>query len=366
MQTIYLKQPNIIQPIFKTYGFNLFKRKPIVLSDKYLRWRKVAKLINLSQNGLMRLEWIVFYYAVSGCNATKTAKHFNISRRCIHKWLRLFKQSKANIKVLETKSSKPHNVRKWEVTLLEETRIKQLRNQYPYWGKKKLKVIYQRAYNQPISTWKIERVIRHHNLYPSKIKHDKLVKKKKRNQTKPVKRIQDLVKQPISWFLIQLDGITIYYQGLKRYIFTAVDYNGKFAFARMYTNKSSVSTKDFLFRLKYAINQPIINVQTDNGSEFKGAFDKALNQLEINHWFSRVKTPQDNGGVERFNETLEYEWLCDSNLTLDCKKFNKALTKWLIIYNSIRPHQSLAYLTPIEYIQINTNVLPMWSARTKP
>ena len=364
MQQICLRPANIIQPIFKNYGFNPFKRKPIVLSSKYLRWRKTAKLIKLSQDGLIRLEWMIFYYTISNCNATKTSNHFNISRKCLHKWLRLFKQSKENIKVLETKSSKPHNVRKWEVSLLEETRIKQLRLKHIYWGKKKLKVIYQRIYNQSISTWKIERVIRHHNLYPDIIKHDKAVKKKKRNQAQPVKRIQDLIKQSSSWFLIQLDGITIYYQGLKRYIFTVVDYNGKFSFARMYTNRSSISTKDFLFRLRYAINQPIINIQTDNGSEFKGSFDKALNELNIYHWFSRVKTPQDNGCVERFNQTLQYEWLCDGNLTTDIKRFNKSLTKWLITYNFKRPHQSLDYLTPIEYIQTNTNVLPTWSART--
>ncbi|MBU4561448.1 transposase, partial [bacterium] len=48
------------------------------------------------------------------------------------------------------------------------------------------------------------------------------------------------------------------------------------------------------------------------------------------------------------------------------------LTKWLIEYNFNRPHQSLDYLTPIEYtekelirIRGPSKVLPMWSASTK-
>jgi transposase InsO family protein len=82
-----------------------------------------------------------------------------------------------------------------------------------------------------------------------------------------------------------------------------------------------------------------------------------------------VKTPKDNAEVERFNETLEYEWLYDSNLSLDPEELNPRLTEWLIEYNFNRPHQSLAYLTPIEYIEKelaknHSLVSPMWSAST--
>ena len=35
----------------------------------------------------------------------------------------------------------------------------------------------------------------------------------------------------------------------------------------------------------------------------------ATAKLGIQRYFSRVETPKDNPGIERFNETLEYEWL---------------------------------------------------------
>lgn len=139
----------------------------------------------------------------------------------------------------------------------------------------------------------------------------------------------------------------------------------------MYKNKSSQAARDFLYRLQYVIHQPIENIQTDNGSEFSHYFEEATKKLNIQRYFSRVRTPQDNPEIERFNQTLEYEWLYNGHLDLDCNRFNKNLTEWLIEYNFNRPHQSLDYLTPIEYIEKqqtrikkSTEVLPMWSART--
>jgi transposase InsO family protein len=138
----------------------------------------------------------------------------------------------------------------------------------------------------------------------------------------------------------------------------------------MYKNKSSRSATDFLYRLRYLVNQPIENLQTDNGSEFAYEFERASTKLGIQRYFSRVKTPKDNPEIERFNETLEYEWLYDCNLSFDPEELNPRLTEWLIEYNFNRPHQSLAYLAPVEYIEkelakIRSPVLPMWSASTK-
>jgi len=162
----------------------------------------------------------------------------------------------------------------------------------------------------------------------------------------------------------------VYWDNLKRHILTAVDHGTKIGYARMYKNKSSRSAADFLYRLRYLVNQPIENLQTDNGSEFAWEFEKATARLGIQRYFSRVKTPKDNPEIERFNQTLEYEWLYDSNLSLDPEEFNPRLTEWLVEYNFNRPHQSLGYLAPMEYIKkelakIRSPVLPMWSASTR-
>ena len=195
-------------------------------------------------------------------------------------------------------------------------------------------------------------------------------RKRDRAHKRGKKRITQLVNKSRPCFLFQLDTIVIYEAKLKRYILTAVDHATKLGYARMYRNKSSRSAADFLYRLRHLVGQPIENLQTDNGSEFAREFEKASTKLEIKRYFSRVRTPKDNPEIERFNQTLQYEWLYDSNLSLDPEELNPYLTEWLVEYNYNRPHQSLAYLTPIEYIEnelakIRSPLLPMWSARTR-
>jgi len=368
MKQIYLKPPNIIQPLFP-HSFNVFRRKPIVLHDRFTRWRNCAQLVGLSDKAKLKLEWIIFYYTIAQKDAYKTAKHFGIAPKTFYKWLNRFQESKENIRSLEERSRRPHKVRVWQVSPLEEARIIRLRKTHLYWGKRKLQRLYFKEYGQTISTWKIERVIRLYKLYPDQRKAEKMALKIKKAKANPKRRITDLVLEEKLWFLIHLDTIIIHWNNLKRYILTAVDHYGKFAYARMYKTKSSRMAKDFLYRLHYLLQEQIPNIQTDEGSEFKGEFDQALREMNILHWFSRVKTPQDNGVVERFHKTLQYEWLNDGNFTENCHKFNKNLTQWLIEYNFQRPHQSLNYLTPIEFIQkemlkSNRKVSPMYPART--
>ena len=153
-------------------------------------------------------------------------------------------------------------------------------------------------------------------------------------------------------FLFQLDTIVIYWNNVKRYILAAVDHATKLGYARMYKNKSSRSAANSLYRLCYPVDQPIVPTsreQTDNRSEFAWGFERVTAKLGIQRYFSRVKTPKDNPEIERFNETLEYEWLYNFNLSLDPEEFNPRLTEWLIEYNFNHPHQSLVYLTPVAY-----------------
>jgi len=354
----------------KSASFYFFKTKPIILKNRYELWRGVADLSGFTAGERLRVEWMVFYYTVAEGNVTLTAHHFSISRKTFYKWFKRFKDSKYNVRSLADQSKAPCHRRKWEVSLIQEERIRRLRKRYPYYGKKKLKVLYEKGYSEGISTWKIERVIRRYKLYPDKKKAEKTATNRARARHKPKKRITQLVKEGRPCFLFQLDTIVIYWDNVKRYIMTAVDHATKLGYARMYKSKSSRVTTDFLYRLRYLVNQPIENLQTDNGSEFALEFERATVKLGIQRYFSRVRTPKDNPEIERFNQTLEYEWLYNSNLSLDPEELNPRLTEWLIEYNFNRPHQSLGYLAPTEYIErelakIHSPVLPMWSATTE-
>lgn len=330
-------------------------------------WRNLAEYWQISPKARQRLEWLIFYHTVGEKNASLTDSYFGISRKTLHKWLRRFNSHL--IQSLEEKSRAPHKTRSWEVTKKQEDRIVKLREKKIKYGKAKLKVLYQKQYQEEISCWKIERVIRKHRLYPDYSGYQKKLRRKKLRQTKPKIRIHDLkdLKANLeAGRLWHTDTIILWWYGQRRVIFTALEDRTKLGYAKAYSAGSSRQAKDFLERLVYLSQSRIRIIHSDNGSEFAGEFAKACQQLRIQQVYNRLRTPQDNPCLERFNWTVQDEWLELSEAGLDeIPEANQDLTDWLIEYNFKRPHQSLDYQTPIEYAcQYYSKVLPMTPART--
>lgn len=315
-------------------------------------------LPELSKEAKQRLKWMDYYRQCQ--NVAKTCRYFGIARKTFYHWHKRYDPQ--NLLTLEEYSRRPKRVRQWQVTREEESRIKVLRKQYIRYGKEKLKIIYERTYRVTISSWKIQRVIEKHRLYYNPIKNAKLQARRKRNE--PKRRITELKKEPRQGFLVALDTIEIHHNGYKRYILTGIDTYSKISFARMYRGHGSSYAADFLKRIHYLLEGKIENVQTDNGSEFAKYFRLAAQSLKLAHYFSRPRTPKDNAFDERFNRTLQDEFIALGHLTSDCAIFNKNLTEWLIEYNFHRPHQSLGYDTPINFHYKYHKVLPMYPAST--
>ena len=330
------------------------------LMSKYYRWREMSKKLGLSRKAKCRLEWIIFYETKGGKSVSLVARHFGIGLSTFHKWHKRF--DGVNIRLLESQSRKPKKVRGRQVVPVKDERVIALRKQYPYFGKMKIKVIYEREYGETISSWYVQRVIKEYKLYFQKKK--KHYTQRKTSQTK--KRITECQTKPATGFLLHLDTIVLHLMSTKRYVITAIDDHSRIAYARMYKSHSSNSTKDFFQRLYFLLEDKIENVHTDNGSEFHKHFDQAITKLELTHWWSRTRTPKDNPGNERFNRTLREEFLNWGNFHPDTTVFNKKLTNWLVEYNSIRPHESLNYLTPLEYSEKTMHLSTMWSSGTTP
>lgn len=286
-----------------------FPSKPFDV-DKYKVLRSCAK--DLGPKVQLRLEWIIFYETIGNKDVTYTANHFSISRKTFYKWHNRFKKSRSGVQSLQDRSRAPKTKRKWEVTYEQEDRIIHLRNKTRrIYGKAKLKKLYFEEYGEEISTWKIERVIRKHNLYKDKAKHEKIQKKRARAKKNPRKRIQSINQKEIDTFgfLWHIDCIILNWYGTRRVVVTAVEHITRLAYARIYPSHASKNTKDFLNRLTYLVEGKVYFMHSDNGSEFEKHFRKQCEVLGIKQIFSRPHTPKDNPMVERFNRTLEEEWL---------------------------------------------------------
>src|SRR5438874_13099520 len=59
---------------------------------------------------------------------------------------------------------------------------------------------------------------------------------------------------------------------------------------------------------------------------------------------------QLNGAVERAQRTHTEEFYQVTACSLEMKKLNRELRQWERIYNTMRPHQSLGYLTPQQFL----------------
>jgi transposase InsO family protein len=325
------------------------------------RLRRVAATIQLSHGANTRLDWLLWHEEHGG-NALLTARHFGIAPKTFWKWKKRFND--ANLRTLEELSRVPRKRKERAITPLQAERIICLKRAHIRYGKAKIAALYQTEYHETVSQWKIQKTIEKYRLYYHPIKQAR-INKKRRNSVKR-KKITDLKIKKRSGFLLCLDTVVIYWKSQKRFIFTAIDRHSKLAFARMYRSKSSGNARDFLYRLHHLVDGKIENIGHDNGTEFKGRFADACFALNIPQYHSRVKTPKDNPVNERFNRTLEEEFIQLGNMTDDCAEFNRRLTEWLVEYNFRRPHQTLGYMSPINFIYKHEHLLPMYPSSTKP
>jgi len=178
---------------------------------------EIEPLVEISKSAKRRLAWMD--YERNCGNVAKTCRYFGISRKTFYAWQNRYRPD--DLTTLEDRSRRPRRVRTWEVTREEERRVLSLRTRSIRYGKMKLAVIYRTTYGEALSSWKIQRVIRKHQLYYHPKQNALLRKKRLRNQ--PKKRITELKKEQRSGFLIALDTVVRYVSGQKRYILTGID-----------------------------------------------------------------------------------------------------------------------------------------------
>ena len=91
-------------------------------------------------------------------------------------------------------------------------------------------------------------------------------------------------------------------------------------------------------------------VQADNGPEFNKKFKDYLKNKGIETRHTRVRHPNDNAHIERFNRTLREECI-GSYSRLPIEAIEKKLKKFTKYYNYDRVHLGLHLRTPAEMLQ---------------
>lgn len=93
-----------------------------------------------------------------------------------------------------------------------------------------------------------------------------------------------------------------------------------------------------------------LSIRVDNGPEFiSKALDAWAFESGVKLHFIRPGKPTENGHIESFNGRLRDECL-NTNWFTHLEDAKEKIELWRKDYNEPRPHSSLGYRTPLEYI----------------
>ena len=305
----------------------------------------------LSRAAQTRLQWMLFYFFNGRCVA-RTCRHFGISRQTFYRWKRRF--DRHDLGTLEGHSHRPRKVRQatWTPALAE--RVLLLRKQYPRWGKDKLVVLLRRE-KRVVSVSMVGRIVvalKKRGVLHEPPRPAVLLRARRKLRKRPW-----AIRKPKYWRmaqpgdLVEIDTKEIRMRhGIIRKHFSARDVVSRWDVVEVHGRATSLAAAHFLDTLLERMPFRVKAVQVDGGSEFAAEFEQACQQKNLPLFVLPPKSPKLNAHVERSHRTHNEEFYQVQAESDQVPHLNHQLRRWEKTYNCVRPHQSLAYLTPLEFI----------------
>ena len=303
------------------------------------RWAKLRAWLALRAKGLSSTE------AAAGCLTP---------RATLYRWWRRFKVD--GPRALEPRSRRPRRVRErqWPPDLLR--RLEKLRREFPLWGKAKLTILLRRD-GLPVSESTVGRAL--HRLMERGVVQPLSVLRRgkwKRSifQRKHAVRLPKGLTVHTPGDLLQLDTLTVtVHPGRTVKQFNACDSISRLCLAEVYYRATAFNAHRFLADMIERSPFAIRAIQVDGGSEFCGEFEEACREFDITLYVLPPRSPKLNGRVERLNGTWRYEFYGLTELPDNATKIKPHVRRFEKLYNSLRPHQALKGLTPMQYLERN-------------
>lgn len=344
-----------------SYGIRGFVR----LSDYAIRWQRMVT------EQAKRRARILAFWQTYGLKAARDA--FGVSRRTLFLWKAKQKAGGGRLEALNEGSRRPHRVRRrqWPQEVSDE--IRKLRREHPNLGKEKihpfLKVFCDHEGIRCPRPKTIGRIIADApdkmRVFPQKVRHNgQIVRRTREKRVRKPKHFTALYPGHCGAF----DTVERFIHGCRRYVLTFTDLFSRFAFALSTTSHASQAAREFFTLITSVFPYRLDYVLTDNGSEFMKHFDHELRRLHHTHWHTYPKTPRMNAHDERFNRTIQEEFVdFHAGALLNPLTFNDQLIEYLLWYNGERPHWGLKLKSPIQFLtERNPQECNMWWPNTVP
>ncbi len=150
-------------------------------------------------------------------------------------------------------------------------------------------------------------------------------------------------------FLVEIDSVHEGIPQTRLSAYALIDVCSRWAYAEPVFRTTSRATFRFFQEARKKAPFPFRTIQTDHGSEFSKWFTKAAGHKGVSHRHSRVRTPTDNGHVERFIWTLQDE--CLHRIPKSFQSWKREIPEFIRYYNTERPHMGLNYQTPMQVVR---------------
>ena len=267
----------------------------------------------------------------SGWSTVKVARHMGYSQSAIVKWLQ---RAPADLRrIIPTQSSKPYSHPAELSPELVRT-ILDYRRRYRRCAFFIHHMLMKDGYEVSLSS--VKRTLRRNHM-------SRFSKWKKWHTYPP----RPLPERP--GILVEADTIHVGASGDQLYIYTLLDVCSRWAYAVPSERITTHRSLRFVERAMSKVPFPFHTLQTDHGSEFSKWFTKRLGERNIAHRHSRIRTPNDNAHLERFNRTIQDE--CIRRIPSNIVVWRKEIPEYLHYYNMQRPHMGLEMKRPIDIIK---------------
>lgn len=147
--------------------------------------------------------------------------------------------------------------------------------------------------------------------------------------------------------LVQIDTIHDGPHEDRLYVYTLLDVCSRFAHA--WPTERITTHRSLRFVRSAVLPFTVQTLQSDHGPEFSKWFTKMVAVDGVAHRHSRVRRPNDNAHLERFNRTIQEE--CLDRIPRNIRLWQKEIPEYLRYYNTERPHMGLRFKTPAEVMQ---------------
>lgn len=280
-----------------------------------------------------------------GRKPAEVARRFGVYRSTIKRWVDTFLELQKNYEItwhskhIPTKSSRPkHSPNQVSHDLafaIIEIRLSTNRC---------AEVVHQELINQGylVSLSTVKRVIKQSGLVKEKSKWARYRKFSKRP------------KADSPGALVEVDTVHFYHPITKQryYATTVIDVYTRMAYAKVHKRMSQRASYQTVLEARAKFGFTFTTVQTDNGGEFGKWFQDQLIAHNTNYRHTRVRRPNDNAHIERFNRTLREECLGDYLPARESLQDSQERTnEWLDYYNHDRLHLGLQLITPIQMLR---------------